>query len=71
MTAEQVVDVIGVLHIRVRWLMRGIGLMDANLLYPHLRIEDVKRLYQNLPPDALETWIRIGMLLLSASVDQD
>lgn len=67
MTCEQFVAVLLELNLRSRWLALGVGMMDARLA--PMQRETVDMLFESLPPEALEIWIRCGVLML-AGADQ-
>lgn len=56
------------LNLRSRWLMYGTGLMDSVVRHADLRREHVIMLFDELAPEALEVWIRVGTMLLSSNL---
>lgn len=66
--ADKFTAVCAALNLRSRWLMYGIGLMDSVVRHADLRREHVIMLFDELAPEALEVWIRVGTMLLSSNL---
>lgn len=59
------------LNLRSRWLMYGVGLMDSVVRHADIRREHVIMLFDELAPEALEVWIRVGTMLLSSNLSDE